>query len=184
MKKLTPGEVTEKFNARRNTLQENWEKSGVAGALQDISKAVKNLKDGGADISMELFFGSGYAGFAMFKASMSVACSGLLRAGNNTHVVALGIKENGQDCLKLAVSVHDFRLHIGDTVESRIFDLKTDENALVAFQSFILNDSAEAAVIAQNDTHKSFDSTPKEDKLQKPRASGGIVRLPSSTGVK
>lgn len=169
MKKLTTQEIREEFNARKNKFAAWGEETGFNTVLQHISTAIKDLREGGIDVSLEISGDSSEQAFAMRKNSqITTPISGILRINNIERLFSITVKEGGKPCLRVSVSDFDIRFNgvegavedgrIRNVVRHKSFDFKNNDDALKNFQLEIIHYSARNAVIADNDIENSLNT--------------------------
>lgn len=158
MKKLTPEQIREHFNAQCVAHEASWTKSGLNTALENISLALQDLNNNGISVSLEIMGTPSEQAFGMLSESgMTVPVSGILRIDNAHFLLSVATKHSGQDCLKLCLSEFDIRFQgvrakvkegdLRQNVRADIYDLKGDPDALVKFQKEIIRYSARNQVI-------------------------------------
>lgn len=173
---LTPKEISIEFSAKTAKFRSWAQESGADVALQNLSKAIADLKASGVEVSLVLGEYPSEQAFSMFKAGgLTTPLSGILRIGGVEKLIALTVKENDEPCLKLGVSMFDIRFNganfvLKDTegtnaVRATVYDLKNDQDSIVKFQRDIILIAARTAVIRENDAAGAFSND--EDGLRK-----------------
>lgn len=169
MKKLKPDQIRDEFNARKQKFAKWGEETGFDKVLQGISVAIDDLRAGGIDVSLEIFGDSSEQAFALAgTSSVTTPISGVLKINNIHRLFSLSVKEQGQDCLKVALSDFDIRYNgvegktteqrVRNVIRSKTYDFKRDADALVKFQLEIIQFSARNAVVADNDVAGVFET--------------------------
>lgn len=163
MRRMTPDSIREEFNAQQDKHEKLWSGSGLTQALEDLSLALRDLRQQGHDVSLEMISTPAEQVFSMLPQGngMTVPVSGVLRIGDIHYLLSIATKHNGFDCLKLCVSEFDIRFQgvVGkikendfrQAVRANIYDLKGDSDALVKFQKEIIRHCARNRVIADHD---------------------------------
>lgn len=162
MRRMTPQQIRDEFNQKREKFAAWGKETGFDTALQDISRALRDMQDSGIDVRLDIMGTASEMAFSQLpQAGITTPISGILHINNIQYLLSLSVKHNGKNCLKLAVSEFDIR-HQGvagtvrdeklrANVRSSVFDLKNDADALVKFQEYVINQSARNSVIAEND---------------------------------
>jgi len=162
MRRMTPDSIREEFNTQHEKHEKQWSDWGLTQALEEISLALRDIRQQGHDVSLDMIGTPSEQVFSMMPQSgMTVPVSGLLRIGGIDYLLGIVTKQNGNPCLKLCVSEFDIRFQgvngkvkEGDfrqAVRSNIYDLKGDADALVKFQKEIIRHCARNKVIADHD---------------------------------
>lgn len=162
MRRLTPQKIREEFNQRHKKFADWGDTSGFGQALENLSLALRDLQDGGLDVRLDISGTAAEQAFALFApGGLTTPISGILHINNIQYLLALAVRHEGKDCLKLAVSEFDIRFQgvtgtvqnekLRQTVRSEIYDLKRDPDALVKFQQYVINQSARNQVVADHD---------------------------------
>lgn len=161
MKRLTPSEIQEKFNARSATALSDDDPQ-IGEFIQHLSHAVADLKEQGVDIDLELTGWCGSYGFKLPGQATTVIFSGTLRVGVAHHHVTMVSKkktfEGEKPCRDLHISYYNA---LQGELDNRTwsFDFMNDDNALVDLQEHILMLAARNKVIHDNDTRGVFVKT-------------------------
>lgn len=80
MKKLTPDQIRDEFNARKEKFAVWGEETGLNSALQGMSAALADLRAGGIDVSLEIFGDASEQAFSLRPdTSVTTPISGVLR---------------------------------------------------------------------------------------------------------
>ena len=160
MKKLTPKEIHEKFNAVSN------EDSKFTKHLDALSEALADLRNAGIDVQMHMLGVSTEMGFELNTGyslkSRWQRSSAILRIGGSEHLVAYVTKmqwhdENTEKDVTrnaniLLVSEFDIRFQgKKNAIRTKRYDL--DENGLIELQEFIIARAGEQKIIANADKH-------------------------------
>lgn len=182
MRRLTPQQIREEFNQRREKFAAWGETTGFGQALENLSLALRDLQDGGLDVRLDITGTAAEQAFALFpQGGITTPISGVLHINNIQYLLALAVRHDGKDCLKLAVSEFDIRFQgvtgtvqhekLRQSVRAQIYDLKRDPDALVKFQEYVINQSARNQVIADRDVAGSLQHGIPEKKpvLKMPR---------------
>lgn len=169
MRRLTPQQIRDEFNQRREKFATWGKETGFDTALQNLSHALRDMQDSGIDVKLDIMGTASELAFTQLShAGITTPISGILHINNIQYLLSLSVRHNNKDCLKLAVSEFDIR-HQGITgtvsdeklranVRSSVFDLKNDADALVKFQQYVINQSARNNVIAENDVAKAMNT--------------------------
>lgn len=169
MKKLTPDQIRDAFNARKEKFAAWGEETGFNSALQGISAALADLRAGGIDVSLEVFGDASEQAFCLRPdTSVTTPISGVLRINNIHRLFSITVRENEKPCLIVSLSDFDIRYQgthgkvseskLRNTIRAKTYDFKKDPEALIKFQQEIIHYSARNAVVADNDTANSFDT--------------------------
>jgi len=170
LRRLTEGEIRDQFNAQKAHFEKEHAGNGLLPALENISRAVADIKAAGHDVDLQIFGNPSEQAFAMFPRTggLTAPLSGVLRIGRNERLFAIATKKDNENVLLMAVSEFDIRYHGADgkfdagnltnTVRSKVFDLKNDPDALVKFQKDILYHLARNQVINDRDVEQSFNN--------------------------
>ena len=174
MRRMTPQNIRDTFNAQKDAHETAWAKSGLTGALESLSLALRDLNMMGIDATLEMMSTPSEQAFAMLPDSgMTVPVSGLLRIGHIHYLLSIATKHGGQDCLKLCLSEFDIRFQgvkgkiqesdFKQSVRSNIYDLQKDADAMVKFQKEIIRHAARNDVIDAHDVGATLDTgTPRK----------------------
>ena len=170
MRRLDAREISDHFNAHRAEFEARHDKTGALAAIEDISRAIADIRAAGHDISLTLSGMPSEQAFDLFpgSGSLTVPFSGVLRIGTAEQLVALATKVHGKPALLLATSEFDIRFtgpeatvaedKINGVVRHQSYDLKNDPDALVKFQSEVLRDCARNEVVNAHDVAEAFDN--------------------------
>jgi hypothetical protein len=175
VRRLEPHQIAEEFNTQKNSVAATWEKSGLSGALRDLSLALADMKTAGLDVSLEIFGSPSEQAFGMFPSGgLTVPVSGILREGHMHRLLAIATKVSGEGALQLALSEFDVRFNGADAqvkdgvvdskVRATIFDLAKDPEALIKFQREVIRHASRNEAVDNNDAGEAFD---KKDALRK-----------------
>ncbi len=162
MRRLTPQQIRDEFNQRREKFAEWGKTSGFGDALENLSFAIRDMQESGLDIRLDMMGTAGEQGFALFPpGGITTPISGILHINNIQYLLTLAVRHDGKDCLKLAVSEFDIRFQgvtgtvkeekLRQSVRATIYDLKNDPDALIKFQQYVINQSARNQVVADHD---------------------------------
>jgi len=170
LRRLSGDEIRDQFNAQKARFEKEHATNGLLPALEDISRAIADIKSAGYDVDLQIFGNPSEQAFAMFPrgGDLTTPLSGILRVGRNERLFAISTVVNGEKALLLAVSDFDIRYNgadgkvsngtIDSDVRSKTFDLKNDPDAIVKFQKDILFHAARNEVINDRDVAQSFDN--------------------------
>lgn len=169
MRRMTPQNIRDEFNAQTDAHEKSWAKAGLNSALENISLALRDLNASGIDVSLEMLGTPSEQSFAMLLDSgMTVPVSGILRIGHIHYLLSIAVKHGGQECLKLCMSEFDIRFQgvrgkikendFRQVVRSNIYDLKGDADALAKFQKEIICHAARNHVIDGHDHGNTLDT--------------------------
>ncbi|MDP2206140.1 MAG: hypothetical protein Q8K65_07520 [Alphaproteobacteria bacterium] len=169
MKKLTPEQIRDEFNARKEKFSQWGEETGFNAALQGISTALADLRAGGIDVSLEILGDSSQQAFALRPdVSVTSPISGVLRINHIHRLFSITVRESDKPCLKVSLSDFDIRYQgahgeikegkLRNVIRTKTYDFKKDPDALVKFQQEIIQFSARNAVVAENDVANAFDT--------------------------
>lgn len=158
MRRMTPQDIRKHFNAQREAHEASWAKSGLTGAIENISLALQDLRQSGVEASLEIMGTPSDQVFGMLpRNGMIVPVSGVLRIDNIHFLLSIATEHNEEKCLKLCLSKFDIRFqgveakikdgNLRQVVRAHIYDLKGDPDALVKFQQAIIFNSARNRVI-------------------------------------
>lgn len=162
MRRLTPQQIRDAFNQHREKFAAWGTSTGFGQALENLSLALRDMQDSGLDVRLDITGTAAEQAFALFPpGGITVPISGILHINNIQYILALAVRHEGKDCLKLGVSEFDIRFQgatgtvkdekLRQSVRAEIFDLKRDPDALVKFQQYVINQSARNQVIADRD---------------------------------
>ncbi len=109
MKILDPKDVSRKFNEESAHFKKRMDAYNVGPVLQDLSRAVAALKEGGIDVSLRLIEFPSELAFSLFRpgTDLVVPFTGVLRIGNHEKIFGLCVEESGFSCLKIGISKFD-----------------------------------------------------------------------------
>src|SRR5687768_318953 len=114
---LTQKQIAEKFKGQAEKHRTAWQEAGLAQAVQDLSRAVRDLKDAGINVSLDMTGFTGEMVFNMFDRSsgpLTVPVAGILHIGNVERLIGIAVRQ-GTPCLKLAFSDLDFHFQGGES---------------------------------------------------------------------
>jgi hypothetical protein len=177
MQKPDPHLIREAFNKAQQAFHDENEKSGLGPALESISGMVKDLKDAGLDVSLEIAAGASEMAFGLFESNgMTVPVSGILRMGNIHRLVAIATSLGNTPALMLSMSAFDIRFEgnkaltleksTKNNIRTKTYDLLKDPAALAKLQNEIIRYCARSAEIAARDVRDALD-TGSKDTLKK-----------------
>jgi hypothetical protein len=181
MRRLDPNQIREEFNQRKQAFTKEHAENGLADAIEDLSRVVGDLKAGGLDVELEFFGCPSDQAFQLFpfKGALIVPVSGILRIGRLHRLLAIATKVDGAPALRLGLSEFDIRfagpqasfilpaaekdagakeIAVGGKVRSTVYDLKTDPDALVKFQTEVIRHAARNAFVDDHDVGGAFDN--------------------------
>ncbi len=169
MRRLTPQNIRDEFNAQKDAHETSWAKSGLNGALESLSLALRDLNQSGIDVTLEMMGTPSEQAFAMLPENgMTVPVSGLLRIGHIHYLLSIAIRHGGEDCLKLCLSEFDIRFQgargkvkendFKQSVRAKVYDLKRDADAMAKFQKEIIRHAARNSVIDAHDHGATLDT--------------------------
>lgn len=169
MRRMTPQNIRDEFNAQKDAHEALWTKSGLNGALESLSLALRDLNQSGIDVSLEMMGTPSEQAFAMLsETAMTVPVSGILRIGNIHYLLSIATKHAGEDCLKLCLSEFDIRFQgvrgkmkendFKQSVRAKVYDLKRDNDAMTKFQQEIIRHAARNSVIDAHDHGGTLDT--------------------------
>ena len=170
MKRLEPSQISATFNSQMQRFTTMLEKSNAGAALEDLSRAIADIRDAGYDVALTLFGTPSEQAFDLFPGSngLIVPISGVLRIGPIEHLVGLAVEIDKLPALKLGVSEFDIRFQgtegsitnnvFKGTVRQTIYDLKGDPEALVKLQTEIIRHCARNDYINDRDVANGFDN--------------------------
>ena len=141
----------------------------MAGALENISLALRDLNQNGIDVTLEMLGTPSEQAFGMLPGvGMTVPVSGLLRIGHIHYLLSIATKHAGEECLKLCLSEFDIRFQgvkgkikesdFKQVVRSNIYDLNGDPDALAKFQKEIIRHAARNSIIDVHDHGDTLDT--------------------------
>jgi hypothetical protein len=144
--------LTEEFRQRAA-----GEETGIA--LQNISRAIKEIQKVYPEVRFEIFGGASEHAFYQFSEAHVIApISGILHIGHNQHLFSIATELDHKPALKIAFSMLDIRGQGAlKDVRSDIFDLKNDPEALVSLQKDVLRHCARNQVVMENDVAGAFE---------------------------
>lgn len=172
MKRLTPKRIAEEYNQHSASFRGLGDNTGFTEALQQISQAIRDLREAEIDVSLDITGGASEMSFLMFKIPAVVPIGGVLHIGSNQRLFALCTNDEDGRGLKLALTKHDIRhdgfdWHVEDNGLARpapqvhIYDLQNDPDALIKLQQEIIRFAARNAVIFENDVAEAFEGNRK-----------------------
>lgn len=154
---LKPEKIQESFNASTARIRNEWEKSGVALALDSLSHAVANLRAAGIDVAIDMSPIPGEKAFAMNAHGCVMPVSGILRLGHLQRLIA--IQTRSHDANRLDILLSQFDTGVADNLaktRALVYPLLTDKNAIVKFQTKIADDWARQQLMQEYDTQASL----------------------------
>ncbi len=109
MKILDPKDISRKFNEESAHFKKRMQAYKVEPVLQDLSRAIAALKEGGIDVSLRLIEFPSELAFSLFRpgTDLVVPFTGVLRIGNHEKAFGLCVEEAGSECLKIGISKFD-----------------------------------------------------------------------------
>lgn len=184
MKKLTPKEIHDKFNA--NVGKEN----DFTRALATLSSGLNDLREAGIDVQMHLFGVCTESAFDLKPENASswwMMTSGILRIGGSEHLVAYvtAIKPEGAEekksCNLLLVSELDIRYQGTHTkIRTKTFNLAKNGAGVAGLQNFIIDIANTQTTIAAADKHGVLQNRrPESSVFTVPLILGATRRIPT-----
>ena len=152
---LSASNLKAKFSQERET---TWVETGMAGAIEALSKALSDLRDIGVDAELQLNGIIAEDSFPLIqkvseiKTTFSVAASGILKVGPSESLLAISTSEDKKPVLKIYVSDRDYAARsLRHDFRGSCFDLNADAEALQKFQAQILRIAAQNEIIREHD---------------------------------
>jgi hypothetical protein len=157
---LTQNQIADEFKKQVDGFRDSFQEVGLTQAIQNLSRAVCDLKNAGIDVSLDMVGHAGEMVFNMFhhgSGQLRVPVAGMLRIGNVEKLVGIAVHERSQPCLKLAVSELNFAFQGAESdVRATTYDLRSDPEAWDKLQKDIIYIAARASFIQECDVAEAF----------------------------
>lgn len=153
MKTLSKDQLTKIFNDKSEETRVDGRRSGMTGVLEQLGAIVNDMKDLNMDVDLEMHGSTSELAFDMFDGaddSIDVGASGILRIGSHHKLIAVATEVNNKACLQLAISDFDIRYNGKGDVESTVYDMQKDSDAMTNLQKEILTEYAAVTYIKES----------------------------------
>ena len=165
MKQYFPSadELKAAFNQQKESRHDWFAEIGIITAIEALSKALRDLRDIGVNVQLQLNGNASEDAFSLaktvteIKGTLTVPVSGILKIDQVEHLLAISVKEGEAAVLKIYVSDFDYRgLGATNSIRGQCFNLLTDAQAIQKLQDKILFTAVRNEVIRDHDAANSL----------------------------
>ncbi|MCE9507368.1 MAG: hypothetical protein K8R48_03490 [Alphaproteobacteria bacterium] len=156
-------ELKAAFNQQKESRHAWFAETGIITAIEALSKAVRDLRDIGVNVQLQLNGNASEDAFSLtktvteIKGGLTVPVSGILKIDQVEHLLALSVKEGEAAVLKIYVSDFDYRgLGATNSIRGQCFDLGADAQAVRKLQEKILFTAVRNEIIRDHDVGNSL----------------------------
>jgi hypothetical protein len=156
-------ELKAAFNQQKEHSLNWYTETGIITAVEALSKAIRDLRDIGVNVQLQLIGNASEDAFALvktvaeIKGALTVSASGILKIDHVEHLLAISVKEGESAVLKIYVSDFDYRgLGATGNIRGKCFDLLADAQAIQKLQDKILFTAVRNEVIRDHDAANSL----------------------------